>query len=537
MKSKWILVVILVLAAVLRLYKLSDFPAGLNADEAALGYNAYSLLLTGKDENGHPWPVNLESFGDFKPAGYAYLLIPFIKVFGLTEFAVRLPSALFGILGVLFIYLLTKELINEDYALIATLMLAISPWHLHFSRGGWEVNVATTMLLIGIWSFIKWLKNPKFLWLGICGLGFVLSMYTYQSARVIAPLLGIGLFILYFKQLLKYPKQIFWAFLTLTLILTPLAISIFRSDSTSRFSGVGLLADVGPLNRAQELRGQHANWNSPLSKAFHNRPVLYIIAFLKNYSDHFFGNFLFVNGDIIERNRVPETGLLYLTDFIFVALGIVWLIRHPGKFSRIIWLWLLVAPVASALTFQTPHALRAHSMVIPLTILVALGLKRLVLLRTNLNRIVLIVVVGMYLWQVSRYLHEYYIHYPQTYPAAWEYGFKELVSYVESVKDRYEKILITDKYDQPYVLFLFYSKYPPQKFQGQHQLTVRDKFNFSTVRDYDKYRFSDTPWSKVSDIHSSLIVAAPEDIPDVGVNIVKTINFPNGQPTFKIISN
>ena len=80
MKSKWILVAILILAAVLRLYRLADFPAGLNADEAALGYNAYSLLLTGKDEHGHSWPVNLESFGDFKPAGYAYLLIPFIKV-------------------------------------------------------------------------------------------------------------------------------------------------------------------------------------------------------------------------------------------------------------------------------------------------------------------------------------------------------------------------------------------------------------------------------------------------------------------------
>ncbi|KKU78425.1 MAG: Glycosyl transferase family 39, partial [Candidatus Amesbacteria bacterium GW2011_GWA2_47_70] len=91
--KKFLLIFILILASVLRLYKLSSYPAGLNADEAALGYNAYSLMLTGRDEHGHPWPVNLESFGDFKPAGYAYLLIPFIKVFGLTELAVRLPSA------------------------------------------------------------------------------------------------------------------------------------------------------------------------------------------------------------------------------------------------------------------------------------------------------------------------------------------------------------------------------------------------------------------------------------------------------------
>ena len=112
--KKFFLITILILAAVFRLAFLADFPAGLNADEAALGYNAYSLMLTGRDEHGHPWPVNLESFGDYKPALYAYILIPFIKVMGLTELAVRLPSALAGIFSVLLIYLLTKEIFENS---------------------------------------------------------------------------------------------------------------------------------------------------------------------------------------------------------------------------------------------------------------------------------------------------------------------------------------------------------------------------------------------------------------------------------------
>src|SRR3989344_4276055 len=187
--KKVILLSIIILASFLRLYKLPSYPAGLNADEAALGYNAYSLLTTGRDELGRPWPVNLESFGDFKPAGYAYMLIPIIKIFGLTEFAVRLPSAIFGILAVLFIYLLVRELTSltplslskrgdgGELALIAAFMLAINPWHLHFSRGGWEVNVATTLLLIGVWSFVKWHKNPKIHFLALSTLHFALSMY------------------------------------------------------------------------------------------------------------------------------------------------------------------------------------------------------------------------------------------------------------------------------------------------------------------------------------------------------------------------
>lgn len=552
--KKIILIIILVLAAVLRLYKISSFPSGLNADEAALGYNAYSLLLTGKDEHGHILPINLESFSDFKPAGYTYLLIPVVKILGLTELAVRLPSAIFGVLAVFLVYLLCNEVFKKNtpppklgggwgvvfrVGEIAALMLAISPWHLHFSRGAWEVNVSTTLLLLGVLSFVKWLKNPKLLWLGICGLGFVGSMYFYQSTRVIAPLLGLGLFILHFKTLIKYPKQILFCFFILILTLIPITFSLLTTSASSRLSGVGLLADEGPLNRVKEMRGQHTSvfW---LSKLLHNRPVIYSFQFVSNYLSHFDGNFLFVNGDLIERNRVPETGLLYLSDFIFLALGLFFVIRNSSPLIRILWLWLFLAPLASALTFQTPHALRAQNLVIPMIILISAGgyslkdspfkLKRTVLF-------ILFILTVVYVWQVSRYLHQYYVHYPQTYPAAWEYGFKDLVSYVQSNQDRYDRIWITDKYDQPYILLLFYLKYPPQMFQGHHQLTFRDKFNFSTVRDFGKYHFESSPWEKVRDIHSTLIVAAPEDIPDVGVNIVKTIYFPSGSPAFKIISN
>ncbi len=534
MKSKIILIIILIVAASLRLYALRSYPAGLNADEAALGYNAYSLLTTGRDEHGHPWPINLESFGDFKPAGYAYLLLPFIKILGLTELAIRLPSALAGIVAVYVLYLLVKELSEEKQAVIAAAVLAVSPWHLHFSRGGWETNIATTLLIVAAWGWVKWTKTPQIKYITASVISLVFSLYVYQSTRVIAPLLGLGWAILSWRQVWAKRKSLLPLVVVTMVLILPLAWSLVKSDAGSRLSGVGLLADEGPVNRAQELRGQHTNWNSPLSRVLHNRWLLYGLAFFKNYSDHFGGNFLFVNGDVIERNRVPETGLLYLTDLIMVSIGWVVLIKKSSPHNKYIWWWLLVAPIASAMTFQTPHALRAFNMVIPLTVLVAAGINEVL---SKWKTWVVVVLSIVYIWQVARYLHEYYVPYPQTYPTAWEYGFKELVAYVNSVQNNYDQILVTDKYDQPYILFLFYSKYPPQQFQNNHELTFRDKYNFSTVRDYDKFHFAATPWDKVRDIHSSLIVAAPEDIPEVGVNIVKTIYFPNGQPAFKIVSN
>ncbi|MDP1743374.1 MAG: hypothetical protein Q8L51_01150 [Candidatus Amesbacteria bacterium] len=548
------ILLILILATVLRVWNITNSPSGLNADEAALGYNAYSLMLTGRDEHGHSWPVNLESFGDFKPAGYAYLLIPFIKVFGLTEFAVRLPSAIFGVLGVLGVYLLTNALyltpspspklgeggpgrVGEVLGLISALLLAISPWHLHFSRGAWEVNVSTTLIVFGMWFLVKWLKNPKIHYLLLATCHLSLSLYTYQSSRVIVPLLGLGIFILYFKNFRENLKQTIIAGIMLLLILLPLIVSIIKSDAASRLSGVGILADTGPTERAKELRNQHESLNSIPSKLLHNRPVQYGLRFIQNYLDHFDGNFLFINGDVIERNKVPEMGLFYLTDILFLVIGVVYLIKQDNKYIKIIWLWLLIAPIAAAMTFQTPHALRAFNMVIPMTIIIATGFVFIKEYPFRLKRILLFVVIGLYVFQLGDYLYKYHVRYPKEYPAAWEYGFKELVAYTESVKDKYPKVWVTDKYDQPYILFLFYSKYDPRKFQGNHTLTFRDKFNFSTVRDYDKYHFESAPWDKVRNQHSALIIAAPEDIPDRGVDVIKTINFPNALPAFKIVSN
>ncbi len=537
--NKFILITIIVLASVLRLYSLSDYPAGFNADEAALGYNSYSLLLTGKDEHGHPWPINLESFGDFKPALYAYILLPFIKILGLTEFAVRLPSALFGVAAVLGIYLLVKTIFkNEAIALISSLFLAISPWHLHFSRGGWEVNVATTFLIFGTWLLITWTKRQR-IYLLLASIGvFILSMYTYQSARIIAPLLFISFSLVYFKNYLTLKKQTLVGILTGLVMCLPLLVTIFTSDASSRFSGVGFLADKGPLSRVNELRGQHQPWNSIVSKSLHNQPLAYSLQFFQNYLDHFNSTFLFISGDVIKRNNVPQMGLLYLSDFILIGLGLIYLLKTFSKNSLLIMLWLLISPIAAALTFQTPHALRAQNMVVPLTIISSIGLYYLfsMVKTSKLKYITTILVVLIYSYQITNYIHEYYVHYPLEMPDAWQYGFKELVNYIAPISNNYSQVYITDVSDQPYILFLFYSQYPPQLFQSNHRLTFRDQYNFSTVRSYTNYNFISIDMTKLSREKNILIVASPKELTGKEPNFVKNINYPNGQAVFTVIS-
>src|SRR3990167_298536 len=112
MKEKILIVLILVLAFAVRFYMLSSLPA-LNADEAAIGYNAYSLLKTGRDEHGNSWPVHFQSFNDYKPGLYFYIVLPFVSILGLNEWAVRIPGAALGVATVFVIWLLVRELFPQ----------------------------------------------------------------------------------------------------------------------------------------------------------------------------------------------------------------------------------------------------------------------------------------------------------------------------------------------------------------------------------------------------------------------------------------
>ena len=539
MKSKALLLGIILLAFVLRFYRLADYPA-LNADEAAIGYNAYSLLTTGMDEHGNPWPIHFQSFNDFKPGLYFYLVLPFVKLLGLTELAVRIPGALIGVATVLALYFLVKELFkSERLALVSSLFLAISPWHLHFSRGGWEVNTATFLIVLGLWLFFKALAKPRYYLFSV--VSFVLSLYAYHAARIIVPLLGLGLLIIYWGQLKRNLKTLAVAAGIGLILLFPLALDFTKGAVVSRVAGVGLFSDPGPLSRINEQRGQHADFQGLGAKLLHNKAVNYGLAFAQNWAEHFWGEFLFLSGDDIQRNKVPETGTMYLVDLIFILAGIVAIARNSKGWGPIL-IWLLLAPLGAALTFQSPHALRAQNMVVPLVVISAHGLMTMVrwLQKLKNKKLLavgywsLVILVG---WGLARYLHIYYVHLAKEYPFSSQYGLKELVSYVGNEENKYKKVWVTDRYDQPYIMFLFYLQYPPQKFQGAHQLTPRDSYGFSTVRDFDKFHFEAVDFDKIRPENpNTLIVGTDDDIP-AEANIVKKIYGTNGHLYFEIVAN
>ncbi|MFC1625079.1 ArnT family glycosyltransferase [Patescibacteria group bacterium] len=541
-KGKLIIFIVLLLAFIVRFYKLASFPA-LNADEAAVGYNAYSLLETGKDEHGNSWPIHFQSFNDYKPGFYVYLVMPFVRILGLNEWAVRIPGAFLSICTIYIVYLLVQKLFKKErLALFTGLLLTISPWHIHFSRGGWEVNAATFLIALGLYLFIKALKKSRYYYFSI--LIFSLSLYTYHAARIIVPILGLALLIIYWKDIRKNLKTFILSVLLGVFLLIPLGIDMTKSGSLSRVSGVGLLADSGPINKVNEQRGEHKNINSPFSKIIHNKAINYSLAFLENWSEHFDGEYLFLSGDDIQRNKVPETGQIFLIGFPFLILGLIYIIKFYERNWSIIIIWLFISPFAAAFTFQSPHALRSQNMVVPTTIIISFGLYKLFeviekKLKNKFFRVSSILIIFLaIIWQFAMYVHMYWVHMAKEYPYSSQYGVKELVEYVSENHDKYKQVVVTDRYDQPYILFLFYLKYPPEAFQNEHVLTQRDQYGFSTVREFNKYVFiSITNWDKLREEYRDSLIAGTDEEIFYGTNVVKRIYFPNGEAAFEVIAN
>jgi 4-amino-4-deoxy-L-arabinose transferase-like glycosyltransferase len=531
MKKSIILLAIIVISAILRFYALGTYPA-LNADEAAIGYNAYSLLETGKDEHGFAWPVHFQSFNDYKPGLYFYLVLPFVKILGLGAWAVRLPSAILGVVTVFVVYLLANE-IHKKLGIAASLLLAINPWHIHFSRGGWEVNVATFLITCGVLFLYK--ARKRSLYYILASVVLVLSLYTYHSARIVVPALLIGYLLLNANTVIRSIKYVIISLCIGTVLLLPLAKDVANGNVLSRAAGVGLFADPGPASRVNEQRGEHTDYTGIFAKIIHNKPVNYSLAFLENYGKHYWGEFLFLSGDDIQRNKVPETGQFHLIEVVFIGIGIFYLLREKKNWGFILW-WVLVAPLAAALTFQSPHALRAHNMVIPLTLISAYGLTQIVKL-VKFRTTTYILLTAIIIWSLARYEHMYWVHMSKEYPYSSQYGVEQLASYLMENQEKYNKIILTTRYDQPYILLLFYMKYPPARFQQDHTLTPRDQFGFSTVSKFDKYEFRPIVYDQDRlKYPKSLIIGTQQEIPSEA-NVVKQIYGSHGFLYFDIVAN
>jgi len=528
-RKKIVFWAILVLAIGLRFYQLGVNPPSLDWDEASLGYNAYHLLKTGTDEYGYKWPLAIRSFADYKPPLYSYLAILPIRFFGLNEFSVRFPSAFFGVLTVLVSYFLVKQLFGrEDLALLSMFLITLSPWHLQFSRAAFEANLALFWFILGIWLFLKALK--KGLFFSLSAISFSLSIYSYHSSRLVAPLLLAGFGWHYRHLLIKKKKAVLLAFLIGLLMSFPLAYSFKTGASQARFTSAGVFSLPGVLDRSvakiQQDQAKGLSWGFLI----HNRRLVYGLKVFEGYLDHWDLDFLFLKADIFGRHHAVGMGLLYLVGLPFLLAGIYWLLKKEKKKAFPLFWWFLVAPMASALADETPHAIRSLLFLPTFQIFTAygfLGMIGLMAGRERQTKIFLTFVPFLFLINVFYYFHQYYVHTPIDYAPDWLYGYKQMVKAVSQRQGEYEKVVVTKKYDQPYIYFLFYQpdRFAPSVYQNDGD----DYLGF------DQYQFRSINWSQDKNLKRTLLVGTAEEIPPQTSQQLEEIYYPNGEVVFRII--
>jgi len=558
-RQKYIfLTVVIFLGLFLRFFMLGQNPPSLNWDEASTGYNAFSILKTGKDEYGNFLPLSIRSFDDYKPPLYTYLDIPFIAIFGLNEVAVRLPSAVLGTLTIPLLYFSVLEFFSsikkgkegfdidhnkEIIALLSSLFFAVSPWSLQFSRAAYEGNIGVFFLMGAVLFFLKSFKNSKYIFFST--LFFALSMYSYHSFRLVVPVLLIAAFLIFLKEILSQKKLYFLNVLLLGILILPIFYSFFQIGSQGAGSRLSMVTLFGPspnLDHSITELSYDKSKNDFVGEIFHNRRIVYFLAISKGYLDHFSPDFLFLHGDGGRQHHAVEMGMMYLFDLPLILLGFILISRNLNKKTALLLFILLIAPIPSAITTGTPHPVRAIAMLPPLIILSSIGFlflihtatyKNLQIIGKNFGQkylyffIILICVV----FNFTYYIHQYYIHTPIEYGDFWQYGYKEAFSYAKEHEGEFKRIIVTYKYDQPYVYYLFYNKIDPSWYQKNWNFTnngIMPRFD----RKIGKYEFKNINFGQDQVLKETLLIGSPDEIPEE--KTIKRIFFLNHQEAFRI---
>ncbi|MFA6007179.1 MAG: glycosyltransferase family 39 protein [Candidatus Shapirobacteria bacterium] len=513
MKIKnFILVLIILFAGFVRLYKITTLPPSLYYDEVDAGYQAMIFNQNQTDYYGNKFPIHFHSFGDFRTSLQIYSIALTQKLTHNLDLSVRLPSAVFGILSVIVLFLITESL-------IPSFLLAVSPWAIHYSRIGFEVSGMLLCLLLGIYFWQKYIRNnKKNIYLYLSALFYCLSPYFYSTAKLFIVIIALLMAIIWRQTILKLGiKKLILPLIFATLLLVPMAKDTINGKAGYRFSYIGILTIPHREQAVDTLRYQDASIDHPneigirttlISSLLHNKYQQIAEKFVSNYITSFSSNFLFLEGDNNARHGFGGHGLLYLIDLIFFSIGLFsYFSKNPKNKLSALFFWLfLFSPIPYALTRDSigPHATRLILMLPSIIYFCYLGIKY--ILSKYPKSIYLIVL--LYGLSFLNFWHYYYYHYPQESAAVWNTGMKEAV--IDTNIYPNDDLVFSDSYLSFVSFFLFYH---PYTFNSQDSLSNHlsqiSNSSFSGQVIDNKYFFGHVNWTNLSNFPHDTVYIIP----------------------------
>ncbi len=515
--------VIVLLAAALRFYRLGDVPHGMTWDEAAIGYNGYALFTTRRDEWLVRLPVSFQSFGDYKAPLAIYLNGFFTKVGGMNLRAMRFPFVLAGVGSVFLIMILVKEIFRaifpekksallwekaQFYMVIAGVLLTLSPWHHHFSRAGFESGMSLFFLLLGVWALWSLLQHKKatllssLTFLSLSSVGLVASIYTYHSAKMVAPLLVIVLLLLFFKEAWQRRVYLIGEGVLSAVLLWPFIKDTLWSAGGERFTQASLF-------------GLHLTSTELLTQI------------TTHFFQHLTPAFLLFGQTPTLRHGDGHWGVLFLTEFLVLLFGVGFMLwqklnkKKEVSLSSFEWrvalfslAWIVIGLLPAAIGRDVPHSNRALLALPGFVLFISMSLSWLLrwLQKLPLNtqvsgskgeedllvKSVLGILIFLHVALSLGYLHDYYTVFARESAEEFKDGYIEAMEYAKKYEKEVDKILFTNAYGQPYIYAIFVRRTNPIWYQGGSLI----KFEFSDrINEGDRNR------------PNTVIVATPKEIP------------------------
>lgn len=542
---RWSLPLVFLLAFAVRIVGITQSPPTPYWEEVALGYDAYSILHTGKDHHGETLPVvAFRSFGDYKPSLYFYATVPSVAAFGLSTFAVRFPSVIASSITVVLLFWMARRWRSDRFAWLVASLALFQPWMWHVGRLGFEVNLATMLCCLGVVlvhvTYDAKKTSHRFCWASLATISFTAAMYAYHGTRLLAPLFALSSTVFLWEWPKKKSPTDFLPWLKLWipmgvlagLICLPLLIALRTPVIAQRFQETSVFGtDVANMTSVEMRSLRPGNL---FIKAVYHPTIIWSEILVKNYLDHFDPGWLFLRGDGNPRHSSQYLGMLYPWEFFTILFGIAYASKLlKKKHLHLLTALTLLSPVAAMMTTVTPHGLRALPLAPWLVLWSALGAEMLIfellpqlfknvpyLKKTNVWVGAFLAVLIMSFAALAYYMAT---QYPKQTASEWQSGYKEVIESLRQEQQPGETLHLSRALGRPAMYVWFVEKTDPRKVQAQESAATMDQSEFLSFEDWT---FFDGQWT------GGGVAAAPKSLLPTGKTALKTI--PTGKEDWVI---
>lgn len=530
------LLFLLLIVGILHFYQLGNIPPGVSNDEANIGYEAWSIAETGRDQWGNLLPLTFKGFGNWSLPVYIYLLAPIIKIFGLQVWSVRLLGLISGSLLCWLAYLLIKKLSgSKNMAIMAAMMTGIAPWIFSLTRTASEATLAMVFFMAGIYFILE----KKMVISVLC---LLLSLLTYYGMWGFIPLYIF--FLLFFSGIkLNLSKKSLFSTLILFLAGGGLILTIsFIQRGNARIGQVNSLANIAVVGELNSFRGSCLeHYPALVCKLVFNKIWLIAQQLINNYASHFSTREWFVIGG--NPGILPPSGYFYLIQFPLFVIGLWQLLRQGSRLEKsILILWLLLSPLPDSLS-GTGNFTRAFIMAPVVAIISAYGLYNL----TRNFKLLAWLVIGVSVFKFGLLYSSYFPKFNSIYT---HYEYQPLMRFMETyLKDNPDTpVYLSSRYHdtKQYIFYLFYQKIPPIEFQNNKTVIVeKESGGWIWVKQINNWHFVKSLPDIASLPDGSILIGSQKEeiAPLIGTFIsdppysaknVGMIYFLNGDPAFEI---